>query len=277
MDLRTKILVPFALLLAVTVVVVTWRVSAHMREAFSGLDELHTAALAGQLQREFELRAESLAQQVAGIAHAESTLRLALDMSRPNADLSLYVNEARDLAAEHHLDFLELVADDGGIISSAQWPARFGYKEQWLLDNTDWDSQRAFARQEELPNGSALAIEAVRTVKVADKKLYIVAGRRLSVESVRDLAPLGGIDVFLYRRGAGAAAGELEKVSTSTSNIDSGLLLARLNELGAGSKKISVNAPQQLGPAKAREGSAGHIQGATQTLAAEQQFHVITF
>src|SRR5262249_12027076 len=109
------------------------------------------------------------------------------------------------------------------------------------------------------------------------KKLYIVAGRRLSVESVRDLAPLGGIDVFLYRRGAGAAAGELEKVSTNASSIDSGLLLTRLNELGTSTKRISVNAPQQLGPAKSREGSAGHIQGATQTLTAEQQFHVITF
>ncbi len=277
MDLRTKILVPFALLLAVTVVVVTWRVSAHMREAFSGLDELHTAALAGQLQREFELRSESLAQQVTGIAHAESTLRMAVDMNRPNADLALYVNEARDLAAEHHLDFLELVGDDGNIISSAQWPARFGYKEQWLLDGGDWDSRRAFARHEELPNGVSLAIEAVRTVKVADKKLYIVAGRRLSVESVRDLAPLVGIDVFLYRRPASGAAGELEKVSTSASTTDPALLLGRLNELAPSVKRTSINAPQQLGPAKPREGSSGHISGAAYTLAGEQQFHLITF
>src|SRR5262249_22216966 len=48
-------------------------------------------------------------------------------------------------------------------------------------------------------------------------------------------------------------------------------------ELGTSTKRIAVNAPQQLGPAKSREGSASHIQGATQTLAAEQQFHVITF
>ena len=277
MDLRTKILVPFALLVAVTVVVVTWRVSAHMREAFSGLDELHTAALAGQLQREFELRAESLAQQVAGIAHAESTLRMAVEMSRPNADLSLYVNEARDLATEHHLDFLELVADDGSIISSAQWPARFGYKEQWLLDRTDWDSQRAFARQEELPNGNSLALEAVRTVKVADKQLYIVAGRRLSVDSVRDVAPLAGLDVFLYRRAGPTASGELEKVSSSNSTIDATLLLKRLDELTAGPKKISINAPQQLGPGKSPEASATHIVGATYPLVGDQQFHLITF
>lgn len=267
---------PFALLLAVTVVVVTWRVSAHMREAFSGLDELHTAALAGQLQREFDLRAESLAQQVSGIAHAESTLRMAVEMSRPNADLSLYVNEARDLASEHHLDFLELVADDGSIISSAQWPARFGYKEPWLLDRTDWDSQRAFARQEELPNGTSLALESVRTIKVADKQLYIVAGRRLSVESVRDVAPLAGMDVFLYRRTPSGPSGELEKVSNNASTIDSALLLKRLDELTAGPKKISINAPQQLGPGK-REASAGHIAGATYPLASGEQFHLITF
>jgi two-component system, NtrC family, nitrogen regulation sensor histidine kinase NtrY len=277
MDLRTKILVPFALLLAVTVVVVTWRVSAHTREAFFGLDELHTAALAGQLQREFDLRAESLAQQAAGIAHAESTLRMAVELNRPNADLSLYVNEARDLAAEHHLDFLELVADDGSIISSAQWPARFGYKEQWLLERSDWDSQRAFARQEELPSGSSLALDVVRTVKVSDKQLYIVAGRRLSVESVRDVAPLAGMDVFLYRRASSGASGELEKVSTSASSIDSALLQKRLNEITTAAKKVSVNAPQQLGPAKSQPGSASHIVGASYSLTAEQQFHLISF
>lgn len=277
MDLRTKILVPFALLLAVTVVAVTWRVSAHMRDAFSRLDELHTAALAGQLQREFELRGESLVQQVTGIAHAESILRLGVEMSRSGADLALYVNEARELAAAHHLDYLELVADDGSIISSAQWPARFGYKEQWLLDRGDWDSQRAFARQEELPEGSALAIEAVRTVKVADKKLYIVAGRRLGADSVRDLGPLTGMELFLYRRpGIGATSGELENVSAGATTIDSGLLRSRLNELAAGTNRGSVNAPQQLGP-RARESGASHIFGTIYTLAPEQQFHLIAF
>ena len=41
---------------------------------------------------------------------------------RPKADPSLYANDARGLANIYHLDFLELVAGDGTLISSAQSP-----------------------------------------------------------------------------------------------------------------------------------------------------------
>src|SRR6267142_1597036 len=83
-----------------------------------------------------------------------------------------------------------------------------------------------------IPSGNALAIEVVRAVNVGDKKLYIMAGRRLDVESTKSLSALAGIEVFLYRRpGGGAAQAELEKISSSTSTVDSATLFGKLNEL----------------------------------------------
>ena len=54
---------------------------------------------------------------------------MAVDIGQAARDYSTFVDRAKGLAAAHQLDFLELIADDGTIISSAQWPARFGYKE----------------------------------------------------------------------------------------------------------------------------------------------------
>ena len=49
-----------------------------------------------------------------------------------DGDPALYLTEATALAQEYELDYLEIVAADGSIVSSAQWPARFGYKETAL-------------------------------------------------------------------------------------------------------------------------------------------------
>ena len=51
--------------------------------------------------------------------------------ARPDADASPYVAEAASLARDYQLDYLEILLPDGSIVSSAQWPARFGYKEKF--------------------------------------------------------------------------------------------------------------------------------------------------
>ena len=44
---------------------------------------------------------------------------------------------------------LELVAADHTILSSAEWPARFGYKEELVEAGQDWESRGAVLRREE--------------------------------------------------------------------------------------------------------------------------------
>jgi hypothetical protein len=104
-----------------------------------------------------------VARQVENVANSEVTLKMAIDMQRTNVDQSLYVRDAAGAAQEHGLNFMEFVIADGTLISSAQYPARVGYKETWVTSVKDWSGTEAFLRREELLNETAVTLTAVRT------------------------------------------------------------------------------------------------------------------
>ncbi len=132
MSFRTKLLAFFTLTIVAAVTLVAWGVSVYTRRAFEEFDRQRTEALVAQFRREYAQRGEEIAHRVQGIADAEATLRMAIDLNRPQADASQYYNDARGIAQTQQLDFLDIVADDGTLISSAEWPARFGYKNDWV-------------------------------------------------------------------------------------------------------------------------------------------------
>lgn len=199
MTFRTRLLIVFTLTVVLAVAVVAWAVSATTRRAFEALDAQRTQTLVAQFQREFARRGEEIVRRVEGIVDTEATTRMVISLSRPDADVSLYVNDATGLSRSQHLDFVELVNDDGAIISSAQWPARFGYKNAWVLEPVDWEARGAFLKKEELPDGLALALVAVRAVSVGQKRIYIVGGQRLDREFLASLELPAGMRALLYR------------------------------------------------------------------------------
>jgi hypothetical protein len=97
------------------------------RSAFERLDSQRSSALVAQLRREYERRQEEVMRRTERIAASDALQRMAVE-----EDYSTYLNEARTQADAQGLDFVELTAPDGAIISSAQWPARFGYKDEWV-------------------------------------------------------------------------------------------------------------------------------------------------
>ena len=76
--------------------------------------------------------------------------------SRGSPDYGAFLNVAKNIAADQQLDFLEFVDSEGTIISSAQWPAKFGYPEPTFRA----DVPEAFLQQETLPEGAALGLSA---------------------------------------------------------------------------------------------------------------------
>ena len=194
MTFRARLLVAFTLTIAVTVAMVVWIVSTSTERAFEKLDNERTAALVEQFQKEFAQRGEEVVRAAERIAKADTTLRIAIQ-----PDPSLHFNDAAAQAAAHGLHFLELVAGDGTIVSSAQWPARFGYKEAWLTEPVDWKSQPAFLRREDLQDEAVLALEAVRVATAGDARLFVVAGRRLDQTFLASLVLPPGMRALLYR------------------------------------------------------------------------------
>lgn len=200
MSFRNKLLVIFLLSIGAAVSVVALGVTRYTRREFEALDSQRTEALVKQFRNELAQRREEVVRRVSGIADAEATTKMALALAQSNGDASLYVRDATGLAQEHQLDFVELVAADGTLISSAQYPARVGYKNDWVTLDKDWKSQGAFLRREDLPDSVALSLTAVRTaMTVGERTLYVIGGVRLDQNFLASLVLPEGIRAFLYR------------------------------------------------------------------------------
>jgi two-component system, NtrC family, nitrogen regulation sensor histidine kinase NtrY len=196
LSFHRKLLLVFALTVFLCVGAVTWIVSAVTRRAFERANEDQTTALVAQFRREFNRRGEEVAHQVETIASSEAATRMALAVSRGSSDYGAFVNEAKTLADNQRLDFLEFVDSRGTILSSAQWPAKFGYQENSL--SLAEPSTAAFLRQEQLSDGVALGLSAIRKVEVGDIPLYVIGGRRLDKDFLGSLELLAGMRVILY-------------------------------------------------------------------------------
>ncbi|MFZ0739223.1 MAG: ATP-binding protein [Candidatus Acidiferrales bacterium] len=199
MTFRSKLFWLFSFFVLVAVGLVAAGVTLTTRRAFDELDTRYTDALVAQYQQEFQRRGQEAALQVRGIADAEATVRMAIRLSQPNADVSIYVNDATGVASAHQLDFLDFVGSDGSIISSAEWHARFGYKMDWVTAPEDWASRGPFLMRVDTEDGPALGLMAVATVRVGDNDLYIVGGERLGSDFLKSLKLPEGMRAILYR------------------------------------------------------------------------------
>jgi two-component system, NtrC family, nitrogen regulation sensor histidine kinase NtrY len=195
---RAKLLALFTATVVLVTAVVAGLASTSLRRSFERQDEQRTAEVLSQIRGELARRGEGVSRRVEAIAARDSTLRMAADLGRSAADSAPYVNEAGSLAVMHQLDFLELIAPDGTIVSSAQWPARFGYKEEWITAPVDWNAQGAFLKREDLPDGPLLAMIAVREVHAGDSTLYVAGGEPLDRSFLTTLSLPAGMRAMLY-------------------------------------------------------------------------------
>jgi two-component system nitrogen regulation sensor histidine kinase NtrY len=199
MSFRTKLFLIFMVTVLGSVSIVAYGVTRFTRTAFEEMDTQRTEAIIAQFQKEYVQRGDETAQQVKNIADADITLRVAIDLARPSADQSLYVHDATGAAQDHQMDFVELVGWDGTVISSAQNPSRVGHKEDWVTATKDWNATHWFLKKEDLADGAALSLTAVRSVSGGnDKNLYIVGGRRLDQNFLSTLVLPSGMRAFLY-------------------------------------------------------------------------------
>jgi len=198
LSFRTKLFLLFLLTVLGSVSAVTYSVTHYARAAYEEADAQRTQALVEQFQKEFAQQRELVARQVENVANAEVTLRMAIDLEKPNTDQSIYVHDAAGAAQEHGLNFMEFVLADGTLISSAQYPARVGYKESWVTSSKDWSGTESFLRREELPNEFAVALTAVRTQPNVSKPFYAIGGRRLDKNFLASLVAPAGMRALLY-------------------------------------------------------------------------------
>jgi signal transduction histidine kinase len=200
MSFRTKLFLVFLITVLASVSLVAYGVTHYTQAAFEESDAQRSEALVSQFNKEYAQRGDEIARQVKNITDAEITLKVAIDLAGPRPDQSLYVHDAAGAAQDHGLDFVEFVNWDGTLISSAQYPARVGYKNDWVTANKNWNDSAPFLRKEELPDGVALSLTVVRMLSGGnDKSMYIIGGRKLDQNFLASLVPPAGMRALLYR------------------------------------------------------------------------------
>src|SRR5258705_10268404 len=197
MSFRQKLLLIFGLTVLLCVVVISASVWSTMRRSFERANDDRASAVAAQFRSEFQRRGDEVARKVEAAAASESVQRIALEINRGASDSGSYVSEARSLAGQQHLDFLELVDHQGAILSSAQWQAKFGYPEPSIPSAVG--SAGAFLKREELSSGSTLGLFAVRAAGVGEQPLYVIGGERLDQGFLSTLDIPAGTRVMLYQ------------------------------------------------------------------------------
>ena len=197
MSFRKKLLLMFALTVFLCVAVITASVWSTMRRSFDCANDDRANAVAAQFRSEFQRRSDEVVRRVEAAATSESVQRIAMEINRGGADSGGYVSAARDLAAQQHLDFLELVDHQGTILSSAQWQAKFGYPEPAIPSAIG--SAGGFLKREELASGSSLGMFAVRATGVGEQPNYVIGGERLDQGFLSTLDIPAGTRVLLYQ------------------------------------------------------------------------------
>jgi signal transduction histidine kinase len=197
LSFRRKLLLVFALTVFFTVAAVSLIVSALARRAFQKADEERAAALVSQFRSEFNRRGADVTKRIESIAASDALARMALSVSNSSPDYGAYLNEAKSIADAQQLDFLEFTDSEGSIISSAQSPARFGYKEPAIAGISPGTG--LFLKKEELADSIAIGMFAIKAVRIGDKPLYVIGGRRLDPSFVASLELPAGMRVLLYQ------------------------------------------------------------------------------
>jgi two-component system, NtrC family, nitrogen regulation sensor histidine kinase NtrY len=158
-------------------------------------------------------------QRIETIARSEVVGHMATALNGSLADAGTYFDLAQSMAENQGLDFLEFVDARGVIISSAQWPTKFGYPDAAFGTLADADKQSAFLKQEDLQDSSRLGLFAVRATQVSDQPIYVVGGRRVDRHFLSALDLPVGMRVLLYENRGDRFSPELLLNPSAAGNV----------------------------------------------------------
>ena len=200
LSFRWKLLLAFGATTVVAVAVVAFVATRLVRASFLRSDRERIEGVLGQAQVSIQRRGELAGRRVRAASESEAATRMGIALNQsPHGTPApgVFLTEAATLARAHELDLLQLIAEDGTILSSAQWQARAGYREPGLARLVS--RQASFVRLEELPSGQVLAVEVVRELSLGARRLYLIGGYPLDESFVSELSQAGLEHVILFR------------------------------------------------------------------------------
>lgn len=196
MNFRQRLTLAFSLTVLLCITAVAWIIFVLARRGLAQANEISSAALIAQFHHEFDRQKEDVAHRIETIAASDAVLHIAIASANDNANNGAYLNDAKNIAQSQRLDFLEFIDENKKIVSSAQWPAKFGYESN-SIPVVIPDS--AFLQPQELPDGSVLGLVAVREIQNAGKPFYVIGGKKIDKSFLAAIELPAGMRTMFYQ------------------------------------------------------------------------------
>lgn len=196
MNFRQRLTLAFSLTVLLCITAVAWIIFALARRGLAQANEISSAALIAQFHHEFDRQKEDVAHRIETIAASDAVLHMAIASANDNASDGAYLNDAKNIAQSQRLDFLEFVDANKKIVSSAHWPAKFGYESNSIPAVIP---AAAFLQPQELPDGSALGLVAVREIQNAGKPFYVIGGKKIDKSFLAAIELPAGMRTMFYQ------------------------------------------------------------------------------
>ena len=194
MTFRTKLLIVSSLTVAGAVTVVTGGVLVAARQVFERVDAERQEALLEQFKKEIKTQGTAVAAAVTRVASSTLLTRMAAEANRPEPDFASFYTDAQLLAENTGLEFLDITRKDLMVLSSAHWPVRFGYKNDWR-SCTECKPNQAFLTKIPLPDGStAMALAAFQR----QGDLLLIGAKRVDAAFMKALGEAPGVRTLLW-------------------------------------------------------------------------------
>ena len=205
MKLRTRLALGFAAVAAVPLLALTFparRALSHgIEEALAA--RLDGATRAAQLAIQDSAReSERAAEELAASEPVESLAQARRD---GEADPAQAARLADTLMQSRGIDVLEILDDEGTVLSSGHLPGRVGDRDPRALALAKQGGAQLVRIEVKSGDGIASVLAMVAGKPVAGAKLYVLAGRRLDADFAQHLSELTGAEVAISGAGVQAA------------------------------------------------------------------------
>ena len=203
MSFQTRLFLQLLGIVLALVTIFAYSVIRYTKTVFEEIEAQREQAQITQFKQQFVRFGDEVVRRVENIANAEATMMVSMDLARANADKSLYVHDAIGAAQDQNLDFLEITTWDGTVISSTPDYSRVGRNNSMSV-KTDGSDSSAFLDKQQLRDGDALLLSAIRSNGIDAKRLYVSGGCRVDEKFLSSAVLPSNMRVLLYRNFTGS-------------------------------------------------------------------------
>ena len=106
---------------------------------------------------------------------AQSDVKLLNELQQSSITPSV-IDLAYDIKNASGLDYVEILNENGTILSSGHWPANYGHSHKFKIT---WNNDQPVFCREQIANDYFLSVQIKKTISLGEKMIYLIGGYKL--------------------------------------------------------------------------------------------------